>query len=98
MKHENRMSQLKQTRLIRLGVGKDQQKNIAEFIKNMESKGWKVQVIPCPERRLTGLLRAGTLDLIYIPGKTESDAEQLDFYFQAPAFMTDNPLLIQEIR
>ena len=98
MKHENRMSQLKQSRLLRLGVGKDQQKNIAEFIKNMESKGWKVQVIPCPERRLTGLLRAGTLDLIYLPGKNETDAEQFDFYFHAPAFMTDNPLLLQEIR
>ena len=98
MKHETRMSQLKQTRLIRLGIGKDQQKNIAEFIKKMESKGWKVQVIPCPERRLTGLLRAGTLDLIYLPGKTESDAGQLDLYFKAPAFLTDNSLLLQEIR
>ena len=98
MKHENRMSQLKQTRLIRLGIGKDQQKNVAEFKKNLESKGWNVQVIPCPERRLTGLLRTGALDLIYLPGKTEADAAQLDFLFKAPAFMTDNPLLLQEIR
>lgn len=98
MKHENRMSQLKQTRLIRLGIGKDQQKNISEFIKNMESKNWKVQMIPCPERRLTGLLRAGTFDLIYLPGKTEADAEQLALFFKAPAFLTDNSLLLQEIR
>lgn len=97
MNQERRMRELKQTRLIRLGIGDKRQKEIVEFKKKMESKGWRVQEIPCPEKRLTGLLRAGALDLIYLPGKTTADAEQLDLYFLAPAFLTDNKLLLQEI-
>ncbi|MBQ9770378.1 MAG: hypothetical protein IJW23_00995 [Lentisphaeria bacterium] len=97
MKQERRMRDLKQTRLLRLGIVKNQQKEILEFKKKMESKGWRVQLIPCPEKRLTGLLRSGFLDLICLPGKTEADAEQLDLYFLAPAFLTDNKLLLQEI-
>ena len=98
MKDEHRMIELKQTHVIRLGVGKDQQKNIADFKKTLESKGWKVQVIPCPDKRLTGLLRSGALDLIYFPGATEAEAERRGFRFIAPSFFIDNLLLLQEIR
>ena len=95
---ESRMSALQQTRLLRLGVGKTQQEEVSGFKKNLESKGWHVQVIPCPEKRLTGLLRAGSLDLIYFPGITEADAKRLDFYLITPSFLTKNQILYQAIR
>jgi len=92
------MSELQRSRLLRLGVGKKQQTDVEEFKKTLESKGWRVQVVPCPEKRLTGLLRSGALDLIYFPGITEADAQRLDFYLITPSFLVKNQILYQAIR
>ena len=97
-KDESRMSELQRSRLLRLGIGKKQQTDVEEFKKTLESKGWRVQVVSCPEKRLTGLLRSGALDLIYFPGITEADAQRLDFYLITPSFLVKNQILYQAIR
>lgn len=89
------MMELKQTHLLRLGVSKKEEKNIAEIRKTLKEKGWDIQVILCPEKRLTGLLRSGALDLIYLPGVTKEDAERWDLYYLPPALLLKNRLLFQ---
>lgn len=91
------MMELNQYKTIRLGFAADDQKNITEFQKKIEAKGWKVQLIVCPEQRLTGLLRSGALDVIYFKNCSEKSAEQLYFYYLAPSFLVKNQLLLQKL-
>ena len=95
---ERRMVELKQTHLLRLGVAAGTQKNMDSFRKKLESKGWRVQVIPCPEKRLTGLLRSGALDLICLPGITETESAKLGFRLISSEFCIENQLLYQELK
>ena len=102
-REEQRMMQLKQTREIRIGVSRTNQKKLEEFRKNLNENEWRFKVILCPENRLTGSLRTGALDLIYIPGATKENAETWNFIYLAPGllgnnhgFTTENPPLLKK--
>lgn len=91
------MIELRQTKTIRLGIVAGDQKNTADLQRKLESKGWKIQLVVCPEKRMTGLLRSGVLDVIYFKGSSEKTAEQLAFYFLSPSYLVKNQLLYREI-
>lgn len=92
-----RMAELKKTRTIRLGVTEHSPNGAAEYRKKLESKGWRVREIICPDDRMTGLLRSGMVDLIFLPGATQKDAARMDLQFLAPSLLSGSRLLIQEI-
>ena len=95
MEEERQMKELSRTGTLRLGVSAKNQKNIAALQKKLESKGWKVQVIVCPEKRLTGLLRSGAVDLIFPENVSEESAATFGFYYLNHGVLIKNKRLYE---
>ena len=93
-REEQRMKELNQSKILRLGVTSSDRDVPDEIRKKLESDGWKIKVIICPDNRLTGLLRTGAVDLIYRPGFTKDDAEKWNLIYFAPDILGNNQYLL----
>ena len=94
---ERGMMKLKQTNILRLGVPAGKQPETLLLEQKIQSKGWKLRIIPCPEKRLTGLLRTGALDVSALPGANKELADKTGFYFLAPDLLILNRFLFQKL-
>ena len=97
MEEERQMAELRRTRMIRIGIPGKENAPVSAIRKKLEKKGWKVQLIVCPENRLTGLMRNGLLDIIYVENASEESAGKFGFYYYAPVFFIKNKLLYQVV-
>lgn len=90
---ERRMMELQQGQELRLGICHMNQQEFSEIRKILNKMNFKVKLVRCPEKRLTGLLRSGAVDLIHLPGATEADAEIWNLIWIAPGLLTNNQSL-----
>ncbi len=97
MEEERQIAELSRTRMIRIGISGKDEAPVSALRKKLEENGWNVQLIVCPENRLTGLLRNGSLDVICTNNASEEFADKFGFYYYAPAFFIKNKLLYQVV-
>ena len=91
------MKEWEYNKTLRIGIAGANRKIPDNIRKKLESDGWKLNEIVCPEKRMTGLLRAGAVDLIYRSGMTKEDADRWNLIYLSPGLLGNNQyLLIQE--
>lgn len=90
------MRELEKRPVIRLGIGGEAPAGLRELEKTCEKRGWRVETVVCPRKRLGGLLRSGTVDLI--PADSLSDpAESVGFFRIPPGFLTWSSVIEREL-
>lgn len=90
------MEELKETQKLRLGVPAGTQENVLEELKKKcSTKKYILEIISCDESWLTGWLRTGKLDMIYLPDLSSDRGQQMGFFSVPGGFFLRNEFLFQ---
>ena len=94
---EGRMLELKKHPVVRLGISGENTSGLRELEEKCEKNGWRLEIVKCPGKRLRGLLRTGTVDLIPAGGLSDRDAESMGFFPVPPVFLSGNSLIQKKL-